>query len=404
MTTSIPLPARRGDDRGAPLLELVGDITGRQATTLKGSLRGYYQALPSLLGESFLGALLPATAFRKQVKSCALSERVYLRLFEAINAWRAWDEPLADALLRRVVPTLMGIASMHRRDNDAYPVSLALGQIAEQAGNGKVRLVSLVCPSYRYRRDANGKLWHCSGELLPTAGPRFGSVAATLARVFAPLAELDVSLDWQFWCYTGETGDVEHLVDMARFVRQYYQGDLDQLFATLGLVAEDLNRQLREQMGACGINARTCSLDRKYGARIHAIRDSFASTFPDQLDDIYRMDEVEAWLDGVCGCGRLIHFFIEQEMVYRRNVLMGFTEPVVSAALREMLLYTHILAEVRNEGLVVIDTESTSNYMTATLNCIPAGLIFTRSARGGGDEAEGGYTLDIRQPYNVVNS
>lgn len=404
MSTSTSLQTKHRADRYDQLLRLLADITGKQVTTPKGSLRGYFQSVPVLLGKTFLGPLVSPTTFSKQMKACALSEHIYLPLIEAMGNWENWDEALADALLRSVVPALMGISSMHRRDNDTQPVSIALGRLAEQVGQGKVRLVSLVCPSYRYRRDASGKLWHCSGELLPTIGPRFRSVASTLGRVFAPLSGLDVEIVWQFWCYTGETGDPEHLVDMARFVHQYYQGEMQQLFTTLGMATDDMGRQLKECMGACGIKAFPGSLDGKFGARIYEIRKSFSETFPKQLEQIYHSEEVEAWLESICGCGPLIHYFVEQERIYRQNVLIAFTEPLVVAALREMLLYIHILDEVRNDGLIVIDTESTSNYMTETLRYRPAGLIFTRSDKSrGNDEKSGEYTLDIRQPYNIVN-
>ena len=117
---------------------------------------------------------------------------------------------------------------------------------------------------------------------------------------------------------------------------------------------------------------------------------------------------MESWLEDVCRCGPLIHWFVGEEKIYRQNVIMEsrepieFTEPIVPAALREMLLYTHILEEVRKNGSIIIDTESSSNYMTATLPYLPAGLIFTRSGKENGDGGNSTYTLNIRQPYNVV--
>lgn len=408
MHTPTSSPARTRSERTEELLGLLERITGKPSTTLKGSLRSYYQAVPSLLGKSFLGPLVSPPVFSAQLKARALSERIYLPLLEAMSRWPKWNEPLAVALLREVVPALLGIASMQKRDNDTLFLSLALGELGDQAGRGKVRLTSLVCPSYQYRRDSSGKLWHCSGELLPTAGARFGAVAETLGRVFSPLAEHGVEIDWEFWGYTGETGDPEHLIDMARFVHQHYQRDPRQLFATLARASEDMTGQLREHMGCYNINARTGSLDRKFGALVYGIRNSFSETFPDQLETITAPEEVEWWLDKACKCGPLIHSFVEQEKVYRQNVIIEsaepivFTEPVVPAALREMLLYTHILEEVRKNGSIIIDTESSSNYMTETLQYLPVGLIFTRSAKEKHDGKRSLYTLNIRQPYNVV--
>jgi hypothetical protein len=408
MHTPTSSPARIRPEEAGQLLGLLECITGKPSSTLKGSLRGYYQAVPSLLGKSFLGPLVSLPVFSTRLKARALSERIYEPLLEAMSRWQSWNEPLAVTLLREVIPTLLGITSMQKNDNDTLFVSLAFGQLAAQAGTGKIRLTSLVCPSYQYRRDSSGRLWHCSGELLPATGGRFSKVAATLGRIFAPLAEHGVEIDWEFWGYTGETGDPEHLVDMARFVHQHYQHDPQRLFATLGKAAEDMKKQLREQMGRYHIDARTCSLDRKFGALIHDIRNSFAETFPDQLQKITSPEEVESWLENVCGCGPLIHSFVEQEKIYRQNVIMesteriGFTEPVVSAALREMLLYTHILEEVRENGSIIIDTESSSNYMAETLKYLPAGLIFTRSEKEKHDGKGFRYTLNIRQPYNVV--
>lgn len=381
---------------------MLDNLTGKPSPTIKGSLRGYFQTIPSLLGKSFLGPLIAPTAFSNQIKSRGLSEKIYQPLLEAMSRWQSWNGPLAETLLGEVVPTLMGVASMQKKDNDPLFVGLALGKLAEQAGQGHIRLVSLICPSYQYRRDTNGKLWHASGELLPTTGARFSAVAATLGRIFAPLTQHAVGINWEFWGYTGETGDPEHLIDMARFVHQHYQNDPGQLLATLGMAAKDMTMQLQEQMGRYNIHAETCSLDRKFGACIYEIRKSFAETFPDQLEKISCVEEVESWLDNICTCGRLIHYFVEQEQIYRMNVLITFTEPVVLAALREMLLYTHILDEVRNNGSIIIDTESSSNYMTETLRHLPAGLIFTRSDKEKHNRGAAGYTCNIRQPYNIV--
>ncbi|NTU91638.1 MAG: hypothetical protein HGA60_06955 [Chlorobiaceae bacterium] len=402
MNTLISEPAITSVDHSRQLLDLLERITGKPASTIRGSLRGYYQAVPSLLQESFLGPLVPTLGFISKLKARALSERIYLPLFEAVSRWKVWNEPLAVALLREVIPTLLGITSMHKKDNDPLYVSLALGQLAGQAGMGRVRLISLVCPSYQYRRDANGRLWHCSGELLPSTGARFREVAATLGRIFAPLTERAVAIDWEFWCYTGETGDPEHLVDMARFVHQHYQHDPERLFATLGMAAEDMRRYLQQEMGKFAIDASPGSLDKKFGAIIYEIRSSFAQRFPDQLDNITRPAEVESWLSEIGDCGPLIHAFVEQERIYRQNVLIGFTEPIVPAALREMLLYVFILREVREQGGIIIDTESSSNYMTGTLPYFPTGLVFTRSDRERHGEKKMNYTLNIRQPYNVV--
>jgi len=402
MNTSISSPGKTGVDRSEALLGLLRRITGKESSTIKGSLRGYYRAVPSLLGESFLAPLVSPAAFITRFKARALSERIFLPAFEAMSRWKSWNEPLAEALLREVLPALLGITSMHRRDNDPPFVGLALGRLAEQAGRDAVRLVSLVCPSYQYRRDANGRLWHSSGELLATTGARFRAVAATLGRVFSPLAQHAVDIDWEFWGYTGETGDPEHLIDMARFVHDHYRDDPRRLFDTLGRAAQDMQQQLREEMGRHAINASTGSLDRKFGASIHEIRTSFSRAFPDQQENITRPEEVESWLNDVCACGPLIHSFVEQERLYRQNVILEFTEPVVPAALREMLLYTHILDDVRKQGSVVIDTESSSNYMTETLRYLPAPLIFTRSAKEKHNGKHAKYTLNIRQPYNVV--
>ena len=402
MNTSISSLAKTGIRQNEPLLRLLGRITGKPPSTLKGSLRGYYRAVPSLLGDSFLGPLVSPTIFGTQLKALALSERVFLPALEAMSRWESWNESLADTLLREVIPALLGITSMHKRDNDPLLVSLALGQLAEQAGKGSVRLVSLVCPSYQYRRDSKGRLWHSSGELLPTTGTRFRAVAATLGRVFSPLTEYAAEVDWEFWGYTGETGDPEHLVDMARFVHQHYRDDPQQLFDTLSRAAQDMSEQLQEEMHSCNINASTCSLDLKFGAVIHEIRNAFSTTFPDQLEKITSPEKVESWLNDIGKCGPLIHSFVKQEKIYRQNVIIKFTEPIVSAALREMLLYTHILDDVRKNGSIIIDTESSSNYMTETLQYLPTSLIFTRSSKKKDDEEHEKYTLNIRQPYNVV--
>lgn len=403
---NIPISGRNRvrQDRTRQLLPLLARLTGVSSPTLKGGLRGYYQAVPGLLARSFLGPLVSPAVFSSQLKARSLPDRIFLPVFEAMSRWPEWNEPLAEALLREVIPALLGIASMHKGDNEAGHVGLALGCLAEQTGSGRVRLTSLLCPSYQYRRDRNNKLWHCSGELLPMAGPRFTRVAATLGRAFAPLTRHGAEMDWEFQGYTGETGNVEHLVDMGRFVHHYYRDNPSQLFTTLGKAAKDVEERIDAGIRCFGINARCGSLDRKYGESAYRIRQQFIKTFPDQLKAVTRPAEVEAWLDKIGHCGPLLHYFIQQETIYRTNVRLEFTENLVEAALREMLLYTHILNEVRENGAIVIDTESSANYMTEALKYLPAGLIFTRSGKSRQEDGSGKYTLDIRQPYNVVEA
>lgn len=400
---NIPTSDSALENHNKLLLLLLGRIT-RQATfnTLKEGLRAYYKSVPDLLAASFLGQIVTPATFRSQLKNRAFSDRIFLPVFEAISQWPSWNESLASALLREVIPALLGISSMQKGDNSKEWMGLALGRLAKQTGAGEVRLTSLLCPSYQYRRDRKGRLWHCSGELLPRVGPRFKKVAATLGRIFAPLPEHGVKVDWGFWCYSGETGNVEHLIDMGRFVHQHYQDKPLELFSSLGKATKDMATQIKTEMGQYGIQARACSFDREFGPRIYRLRLLFAESFPDQLEAISKKDQVEAWLDKVSKSGLLIHYFVEQEVIYRRNVRLDFTESIVSAALREMLLYTHILDNVQKNDSIIIDTESSSNYITKVLDYLPAGFIFTRSLINRKGETNPKYTLNIRQPYNVV--
>ncbi|HHE31685.1 MAG TPA: hypothetical protein ENL07_03390, partial [Chlorobaculum parvum] len=63
MNTSNTSLAKPGVDQSEALLGLLEQVTSKPSSTIKGSLRWYYRALPSLLAESFLGPLVSTTAY-----------------------------------------------------------------------------------------------------------------------------------------------------------------------------------------------------------------------------------------------------------------------------------------------------------------------------------------------------
>lgn len=389
-------PGEAGQNQA--LLQLLKEITGAPALgTLKEALNWYYRAIPGLLARSFLGPLCNRTIFARQLKESALSDYIFLPALEAVACWPHWDEVLAGMLLTEVFPPLLGITSLRKADNSRESLALALGQLARQTGEGELRLFSPLCPSYQYREDAAGQLWHASGALLPTVGPRFGKVALTLGTVFAPLARHGVRVDWEFWGYSGETQDAAHLVDMGSFVHRHYADQPAELFATLQSAYSEMAGQLDAALHPCGIRFATRSFDREFGEPVRRLCRDFAERFPDQLEGITALPEMESWLQQSSSSTALLDYFIAQERFYRRNVHLPFSEALVLSALREMFLYTHILRHVQNRHRLIVNTESTSNYMVRALRHLPAGILFTRKCKG--SDTDSRYTLNIRQPY-----
>jgi hypothetical protein len=382
------------------LLDLLRKITGSaRLYNFNDAAVKYYRVLPELVGRSFAADMMNPVVFNRQLKKFAMQDTVFSAAFEQIGFWDTWDAGKAYRLVAEVFPALMGICSLSCRENPHSRLESFFSTLARQCGGNCVRIMSPLCPSYRYRMDRNGMLWHSSGELLPVAGARFEKAINTLANALVPLTMSNVTVDWNFWSYSGETRNAADLIDIAYFVKEYYAGFPDRLFDTLQQAYKDIGGHLSGARQMYGIRFAQQSFDMQFGRIIHILYEDFVAKFGSNCKKTADEPAVLEWLSGACGTGSLLERFMEQEAIYRKNVRLDFSEPQILAALREMLLYMHLLTYALDHDQIIIDTESTANYMNIAADYFQAGVFFVKKDRNG--TSHGMFTQDLRQPYTV---
>jgi len=93
-------------------------------------------------------------------------------------------------------------------------------------------------------------------------------------------------------------------------------------------------------------------------------------------------------------------FFVEQEDGYRRKqgtIFDRSLEPLVLTALKEGLLYLLMVKKVEKEGGVMVDLETTENYMAGMLRHYCGPVIMGREF----DWKNPFDPTRIRQPFNL---
>jgi hypothetical protein len=174
------------------------------------------------------------------------------------------------------------------------------------------------------------------------------------------------------------------------------------LFISLGKSYKDLDGKAWIIFNRYGIHAKAVSIDGTIGNTVNDLVDDFIKSFPDQLDEITCENQVEEWMEVIIGSRTLLYYFIEEEKKYRRKqwgIGIECADPLISAALREALLYFLLLNHLLKNNLLIINTESTSNYMSGALRHLHAPVITGKAFDPLYQERS--YTLNIRQPYNL---
>jgi len=389
------------------LVNLVKNITG--VSNIRGlgdSTKCYYNALPSLADNSFPGSLIDKTKFKRQLKQSSFSANTVNNLFTAMLPWIAASPGVAETLLERVVPTITASISLLRAENNSENLQYFLAQLASQAGKGQIKIFSALCPPYTYVRTKCGDARHGSGQLLNTIGPRFPSVINTLGFIFAPLANAGVKIQWEFWTYSGESKNINHLIDIGKFVAQHYHKKNADLFCTLKTVFDDMASQSVEILGKNCIYAKACSLDLHWGKSIFDISEEYKKIFPEQFDKITNKNKVSNWVKSAGGNVELLDYFIEEEYVYRRNLTrcgINLSEPLIPAAIRECWLYILLIDYVKTNDFIIVAPEATSGYLMTSVDCFGPPAIMLRKDNSAETEKEN-LTRNLRQPYNSPRS
>lgn len=382
---------------------MVEEITGKTGLNEVGDTAiAYYRYLPGLICKSFPEERLNTNFLKDQLKKSSFTLSTLRNIFDSVAYWSEDSQQIAMTFLGDTLPKLLAITSMRKSDNRAEHLAFGFSRLARQIGRKYVNILSPLCPSYCYLMDSRNNLIHASGNLLPKVGSRFETVAHTLGKIFLPLTTEGVTINWEFWAYSGETGDTDHLVDVGQFIIDYYKGDLYRLFISLGKSYKDLDGKARIIFNRYGIHAKAVSIDGTIGNTVNDLVDDFIKSFPDQLDEITCENQVEEWMEVIIGSRTLLYYFIEEEKKYRRKqwgIGIECADPLIPAALREALLYFLLLNHLLKNNLLIINTESTSNYMSGALRHLHAPVITGKAFDPLYQERS--YTLNIRQPYNL---
>ena len=203
--------------------------------------------------------------------------------------------------------------------------------------------------------------------------------------------------------YTGDTGRVEHLVDLGEDVLTHYREREEQIFERLqrtrGTMEESAKRVLRDEYGF-----KIVSIEVSMGDKIARLVTDFTARFGDKVNmyDGVTQAEVGNWLGKTIGVGEgWLLYFVEQETGYREDKA-GLIDPKIAEgvtinALREGLLYMYLTQYAKRQGFIILDMETTSNYMMGSLRHYPAPCIMGNSF----DPNNPISRRNIRQPFNL---
>jgi hypothetical protein len=315
------------------------------------------------------------------------------------------DDKIRKAIFGEVIPALLACAEITRgKGAHAQAYKKALHNLVRGAIYHKnLEIVTPACPPYDYMITPDGKLKHQSGKLLSSIGRRFELAANTLKEVFFPLENLGVPVSFTVITYTGETNRLEDLVELGGDVITYYKNKNNEnmIFKNLQEATAEAREVLERHWGS---NGRVFSIETTFAPTINTAIADFRREFPRIVANHHLLDEkVGEWLKEKFGVNEnWLLFFIEEENNYRKKQGVTFNEDpesVVLTAIREGLLYLLVLKEVgEKSNRVIVDLETTKDYMEGTLRHHPGPLIMGR-------EFDMRNTTDpdptrIRQPFN----
>ena len=271
----------------------------------------YYKEAPNLIAKTVDGNT-PAH-LNRLFRTSHFSDETFRGILEAMAQWSNFDAQVAESLVAETVPCLMACTSFLKLENVKSSMNIGWQLLAKQVGEGKVSLMSPLCPPYDYVVTSNGHLKHATGSLQPKIGERFETVAKTLGRAFKPLTIKGVEVTWEFWTYSGETLNLDDVVDLGADVIQHYQRP-EEIFSNLQAAYRDLRYQATHHMSEFGVVAKTVSIENVIGPVIHQTTEEFMTSFPKSRNGIHPPEEpeIDKWLDDRFGvkAGWLI-FFIQ---------------------------------------------------------------------------------------------
>lgn len=289
------------------------------------------------------------------------------------------------AVWGEVIPALLACAEITKGKGAYGPAyRKALENLVRGAEAGNLEIITPACPPYDYMITRDGQLKHQSGGLLPSIGERFELAVGTLKEVFSPLTNLGVRVSFGVVTYTGETKNLRDLVELGGDVVSYYKGKENLIFENLQAATAQAKAVLERHWGE---NGGVVSIETTLAPAINAAVEEFEKKFPEIVANRYLLEgeagkKVGQWLKEKFGVdeGWLL-FFVEEEEGYRRKQGIIFDrslEPLVLTAMKEGLLYLLVVKGVEESGGVMIDLETTENYMAGMLRHHPGPVIMGR--------------------------
>lgn len=359
-----------------PLGSLVEELSGNRPNTVNDGGQFLYKSLPPAVvraNEEMAAELRVAPSltdlnfFAHQLdKTKTIKPPTLASVLQEIIRWNKYDEEKAMALVGATLPRLISMIPLSRTENNEPSLTALLIQLTKHVGEGKVEIDLPMCPPYNYEvHPESGQLRHANGELLPQIGPRFRPTASALQETMRPLSETGVRVANNFITYNGN--DIKGLVELGDDVLAHYTDREDEMLGNLAAAFADLAGQVNETFETGQLVGKPVAMEDQIVPGILEIVEDFKRKFTANGETRLNPDNeaMDRWtrqaFDGI-GIG-LLMYFVEQELNYKiRQRIDLAPEKTVIGGLKEALVY-HRLRQRTKDGTIIIDPETTENYM-----------------------------------------
>jgi len=393
--------------RNAPSIATVKDIIG--------GLTGETRCGTGELANAYFKGYLPQEIARiketqshselSRLKSGVVNREMIIAAMEVAGATNEPNTESLEIVFGHTIPNILAITDTSKKGSNPDAVQNTLSLLPYSVNRGFLVVTSPLCPPYHYKEDENGLLSHASGQILPTIGPRFGVAIESLKKTFEPLADSGVDVSIRLKTYTGSTGDVQDLVEIGQDVMGHYiNGRSRELFDNLRTAAADANQQMDTILRSTKVRYGITSIEESYGQIVKEAIVGINNNFPHLLEDHHHHSgvnkHVERWLKEKFNMPPgFLDMFVQEEVAYRKkqgSLISSNSEPVILSSTKEAMLYFLIAVDAMAKKEVVIDMETTNNYMLKALQAVPAPVIM--AARY--NKRDKSSRFNISQPFN----
>lgn len=355
----------------------------------------YYQAMPGMIADWSGGS---APKIRDQMKRtpALTAHGTFMPVLEAVRPIAHRNEELAADLLEQSLPGLLAISTLQSAQVDGKSMNQGIVEFAQQVGKGHVSLMSPLCPPYTYSRDNRGVLVHASGELQPAIGSGLNKALSWITGVVRPVMQHGVACTLNLFHYSGN--DAQQLIEVGADTLNHYRSNEGEMLAVLQSAYGDLQLHTDLIARQTGMQISVQPVE-QFSPAIQQTVDQYAATFPQNAMSLragWQEDNIGEWLSETVGVPLgWLETFVDEEGAYRSKQRVGQSpevQPLVHAALSEGLLYNAICAQATDLQAVILDMETTPDYMKVHTSYSPTPLMMGNDDNG----------ANIRQPWNQI--